>query len=346
VLNEFNDIRRLLDEGDDFNELARTYSEEPGALQTGGDLGWFSHGRMVAPFDSAAFALEPDEVSEPVLTRFGYHLIKLHEKRERGDTLELHASHILLKLQVSGRTIGDLRTRADQFAEDARTMPWDSACALQGLTSRSATNIERGKNIGAFGVNMALEEFLFTAKTDAISPVISTDRFFGVCQLTERSPAGADPLEEIWGRVVRPYKMDLCADSARLAMEDIQGAMTNGKTFFEAAEEFGRTPTAPAPFGRYDQVPPFGLDPAFNGVTFSLTPENPFSPIFRARDRYCIVELIETTPADLEMYAEKRDSLFQAIRGGKENQVFQIWYDDLYSNAEVEDFRYQVPEGL
>jgi len=72
---EVGDIQRKLDQGEAFEELARKFSRCPSA-KGGGDLGFFGRGRMVESFDEAAFALEIGEISKPVKTRFGYHLIQ------------------------------------------------------------------------------------------------------------------------------------------------------------------------------------------------------------------------------------------------------------------------------
>jgi peptidyl-prolyl cis-trans isomerase C len=77
------DARNVLDQinaGKDFAELAKANSNCPSGKQ-GGDLGFFSRGRMVKEFEDAAFSMEVGQVSEPVKTQFGYHLIKVTDKR-------------------------------------------------------------------------------------------------------------------------------------------------------------------------------------------------------------------------------------------------------------------------
>lgn len=76
------EIRQRLLDGEDFATLAEEYSDDPGSAANGGDLGWFGEGAMVAPFEEAAFSLQPGEISEPVQTDFGYHIIEVLEVNE------------------------------------------------------------------------------------------------------------------------------------------------------------------------------------------------------------------------------------------------------------------------
>ncbi|MCF8110499.1 MAG: peptidylprolyl isomerase [Desulfobacteraceae bacterium] len=80
---KIREVKQKLEDGEDFSELAREYSDDPSG-ESGGDLGYFSRGQMVKNFEEAAFELQPGEVSDIVETRFGYHLIKLEDKKDKG----------------------------------------------------------------------------------------------------------------------------------------------------------------------------------------------------------------------------------------------------------------------
>jgi peptidyl-prolyl cis-trans isomerase C len=97
-------IQHKVEEGEDFAQLARENSEGPSSAQ-GGDLGYFKRGQMVKEFEDAAFALAPGEVSGIVETQFGYHLIKVVDKKEAGtisyDTVKNDLQNFLKRLKLT-----------------------------------------------------------------------------------------------------------------------------------------------------------------------------------------------------------------------------------------------------
>jgi len=79
------EVKEKLDNGGDFAELAEEYSTDPGSAESGGDLGFFSKGSMVAEFEEAAFSMKVDEISDPVKTEHGYHIIKVTDIQEAAE---------------------------------------------------------------------------------------------------------------------------------------------------------------------------------------------------------------------------------------------------------------------
>ncbi len=118
---KIDEIAAKLKDGADFAELADEYTEDPsnesGGVKKGGDLGWFSRGRMDPNFEKAAFALEVGQVSEPVKSYFGYHLIKLEEKGESATPEEKAQLRDMIVQQKApmemSRWFSELRTNSD-----------------------------------------------------------------------------------------------------------------------------------------------------------------------------------------------------------------------------------------
>jgi peptidyl-prolyl cis-trans isomerase SurA len=96
AINTLKELRRkVMEENADFGDLASRYTDEPGGRARKGDLGWFGRGMMVPEFEEIAFQLRPGEISEPLRTEFGIHIIKLYERRGE----RVHAAHILKRLE-------------------------------------------------------------------------------------------------------------------------------------------------------------------------------------------------------------------------------------------------------
>ena len=112
-------INNRLSKGENFEDLAKEFTEDPSGKASGGDLGWFTWGKMVGPFQEAAFALEPGEVSNVVETTFGYHIIKVEARRdlERGSFEDEKST---LKNQARKDKGQALSQQANSFLEEQK----------------------------------------------------------------------------------------------------------------------------------------------------------------------------------------------------------------------------------
>jgi peptidyl-prolyl cis-trans isomerase SurA len=102
-----------LKQGEDFGALARQYSGDTGSASSGGDLGYFTRGRMVPEFEEAAFALRPGELSDPVKSDFGYHIIRVDGVQSD----KVSARHILIPVQASNTDVTNAYAKALDLAK-------------------------------------------------------------------------------------------------------------------------------------------------------------------------------------------------------------------------------------
>ncbi len=143
------DVLKRVRAGEDFAALAKEFSTDPGSKDKGGDLGWFGHGQMIPEFEKAAFALQPGQVSDVVESQFGYHIIKVDEKRtETKDGKpeeQVHARHILIAAGAPNST-GPPKSPKDQ-ARDAIEQEKEKAL-IDEIVKRQSNHITIAENFG------------------------------------------------------------------------------------------------------------------------------------------------------------------------------------------------------
>ncbi|SRX55545.1 peptidylprolyl isomerase [Aequorivita sp. CIP111184] len=137
--NKIKSIREKALKGDDFAQLAKTYSEEPGAKESGGNLGYFSVFNMVYPFENAAYNTKVGEISKIIRTSFGYHILKVNDRREK--LPKIAVSHIMISDKKGARTfdpeerINELYTmlkQGESFESLAKQFSDDKNSAVKG----------------------------------------------------------------------------------------------------------------------------------------------------------------------------------------------------------------------
>ncbi|UCE25217.1 MAG: peptidylprolyl isomerase [Candidatus Zixiibacteriota bacterium] len=323
--------------GADFTELAQYYSDDVSS-QSGGDLGWFSQGQMVAPFDEKVFSMEPGEVSEPVKTQFGWHIIKLHEFRDgtgAQNTREAHASHILFRVTTSAETLDRINSQLQDFRVAAGEYGFEKAAEDAELEVLSTTPFTEESAIDHLGYDPAAGEFAFSNEPGALSPVLENRRHMYVMELTQRLPAGMANFAEVTDQVKADHatfvKKGMCRDTATAIHTDILA----GADITDAARNHGAKYETPDEFTRNTYIRGLGVAPEAVGVAFSLKDSGKISaPVDYARGSV-ILQLLERTPPDTTVFIAQRDSLRQATLATKQQQLYGFWFDNLVENSEI-----------
>jgi peptidyl-prolyl cis-trans isomerase SurA len=178
-----------------FAEVAKRFSQDPGSKDNGGDLGWFGRNQMVPEFEQAAFALKPGQVSDVITTQFGFHIIKLLEKKDN----QVHAAHILIMVVPSEADIAKARktvtglhrrvtTDGENFNKVAKTYSDDP----------EAKNTDgRLSGIPVEGFPAEIKDELAVLKEGETSDIIETPTGFHIIKLEKRYPAKPATLEAV-----------------------------------------------------------------------------------------------------------------------------------------------------
>ncbi|MBB3852784.1 peptidylprolyl isomerase [Saccharococcus caldoxylosilyticus] len=113
------EIKAKLDKGEDFAKLAKQYSQDPGSAANGGDLGWFGPGKMVKEFEDAAYKLKVGQVSDPVKTDYGYHIIKVTAKEKKKPFNEMKDD---IEFEVKQRKLDPtkVQSKVEKLVKDAK----------------------------------------------------------------------------------------------------------------------------------------------------------------------------------------------------------------------------------
>lgn len=329
--------------GEDFAQLALEYSEDPGSGPNGGDLGWFGKGQMVGPFEEAAFAAEAGELTEPVKSQFGYHVIKVVERRAGENGPEIKASHILLKVSISPQSVNQMRSQANIFSFDAADSSFEAAIKIHGLTVRTSPALQIGDKFlpPPVGMLRAVVRFAFEAEVGAISDVLENDQIYVVARLTEDRPRGFQPLEEVRGSIDRALKQEAAQVQVELIMANLREQLVGtddwaaaAAIFPEASHTTGITATLAGSF--------FGIGRSARlaGILKTMTPGQ-VSDVITLERGQAIIRLVTLEEPDPAMFQAVRATEHQGLLDRRLSTAWTQWIDDLIDQAKIIDNRHR-----
>jgi parvulin-like peptidyl-prolyl isomerase len=341
---DFDRVRERLANGENFNDLALEYSEDPSVKNNKGDLGYFERESMVKEFSDAAFSAKAGELVGPVKSSYGYHLIFVEDKKKEKSVEKVKASHILLKIVAGPSTVEDANSKARYFSEDAKADGFEEVARRENLEIKKTGYIQESIDfVPGFGRNLSILNFAFSAELNDVSTVYNTDQGFAVLKLIEIRPEGYRPIESVRVSIESRIKLEKAKEKARTHSQHIAEKVLAGTPFKEIAD----ADTSKKTIYRESQL--FTIDQSITGVgkvvDFSA---NAFrlevgdkSDLLETDRGFYFQHLLEKTTFDSTAYAEQKKSIKTRLLNEKKNQVFNDWYTFLKSEADIVDNRRQ-----
>jgi peptidyl-prolyl cis-trans isomerase D len=217
-------IVKQLRAGADFAKLAQENSGDPSSSGKGGDMGWVDKGTTVEPFDTAAFSIPLNTISDPIHSKeFGYHIIKVVERRGAGyrpfEEVRDRIAALTADQQAKDRARDEITRIAAKIKDNKpKTAAEFTALASGNITSNDTQWFGKADTIPGMGNNSAFTAWAFAAKQNDTGDIIGTQRGPIIPFLYSIRAAGAAPLEEVRAKVENDAKMEKARQLAQQAL--------------------------------------------------------------------------------------------------------------------------------
>ena len=311
--------------GADFAELARKDSEDEATAKNCGDLDYFSKGKMVPEFDAVAFAMQPGTISDLVKTQFGYHIIKLVDKKPGSTkTLEEVKAQIVdqLAYEKAQKRAGELAAGIEKQLSKPADM--DRVAQENGLKVLEPPAFARDEAIIGLGPSPEVASAAFEMPEGQVSPAIRVARGFVFLTVTGKAAPYVPKLDEVQAKVredlIRQRAGDLAAEKAK----SLDAALKGSADFTKAAKAAGLEVKTTELLARDSAYPDVGVSPEIDQVAFAL-PVGAVSDPIKASAATAIIRVVEhKVPTDQEYQADK-DRLRTELLGDQQGRFFSAY---------------------
>ena len=341
VRNHAIALRNEILGGAKFEDVAKRESADSASGANGGDLGKGGKGRFVAPFEQAAYALKVGEISQPVLTQFGYHLIRLDERK--GDTLSLR--HILLRIQPSDSNEATIDRKADELTKTAASSDQgsklDSAAKKLGLPIFKvvATEDEPAAYQGRTIPSVSAWAF-GGVRPGSTSEMFDDESGYYLARLDSLSEGGEPKFENVKGLVRQQVARERAIEKLTPAAQKLADAAATQGLDAAAAQEKLQVQQSPM-FTRGTFVPGLGQFNEAIGAAFGLPVQAVSAPV-KTSDAVFVLRVDKRVQADSAAWAKQIPQQRQLRMQQLQQQRVQMFLQDVRTSAKVDDHRKQI----
>jgi peptidyl-prolyl cis-trans isomerase D len=320
VKKQAEDILKKVKAGGDFAALAKQYSEDEGSKTNGGDLDYFGKGIMDKAFEDAAFALKPGEVSGLVKSQFGYHIIKLVDKKA-AVTKTIADVRPQLEDQVKlEKAQAEASKLAQQIAPEIKQPDdLDRVAKAHGWTVGDSGLFSRDEPLAGMGFAPAVANQAFTLEQGKVSGALQTTTGFAFIALVEIKPTYLPKLEEVKEKVRQDV---IKAKAGELAKAKAATAASSKGNFEAAVKAAGGTIKTTDFVARNSPLPEIGVNQAVDDAAFSMKQGETSAPI-STDSAVVVVHLKEKQ--DLPTAQADKTSLRDELRQQHQQEFFAAY---------------------
>lgn len=319
--------------GADFAEMAKKYSEDASG-QNGGDLGFFSRGQMVVPFETAAFSLKPGGISDVVKTEYGFHIIMVTDKKEAVNPTLAEIKPQIIEAIKAERTAGAFRNEVyEQYKEIVNASNLTAFNQKKGgkLPIAEVKGITAtGEGTPMAGMPDVLKSIMSLNKSE-ISQLIDVGERKFIFEMTEKYPSYIPKLENILPAVENDYK-----EHKSLEITKAQAAeLAKLGSIKAAAEKTGKAVVTPTAFTRNEPIQGLGLNNDLMDSVFKAKQGAFIAKPYDLGRKVYAVQVVSTAKPSLDRLAEQKEQIASALLGVKTGEALKDYLAALKKNAKI-----------